>query len=80
MFLLKKPTALTDEYEKKMLSGLKKRIKSGREHNKIHKELSDDAKSILLPNWDKENPDESILKQLLISEPAVLKHLNGQTS
>lgn len=76
MFLLKKPTALTDEYEKKMLSKLIKRVKSGRESNNVHIELSDDAKSILLPNWNTENPDESILKQLLISEPEDLTHLN----
>lgn len=76
MFVLKKPTALTDEYEKKMLYELIGRIKSGRESNNVHIELSADAKNILLPNWNTENPDESILKQLLISEPEDLTHLN----
>lgn len=76
MFILKKPTVLTDEYEKMMLSGLITRIKSGRKSNSSHIELSADAKNILMPNWNTENPDQSILKQLLISEPIELMHLN----
>lgn len=76
MFSLKKPTVLMDEYERTMLDGLIERIKSGRESNNIHIELSADAKNILMPNWDTENPDVSILKKLLISEPVELKSYN----
>lgn len=75
MFVLKKPTALSDEFEKEMIDGLKKRIQFGREHNNVHVELSADAKNILLPNWNTDEPDISILKQLLVYEPVDLKDL-----
>lgn len=76
MFVLTKPTALTDEYEDEMLSGLVKRIKSGKKFGNNKIELSDDAKYILLPDWNTDNPDCTILKKLLVSEPEDLKKLN----
>ncbi|TWV11242.1 hypothetical protein FQ707_11180 [Bacteroidaceae bacterium HV4-6-C5C] len=77
MFVLKKPTAaLSNEYKNKILQGLIGRVKSGRESNNAHIELSTDAKNILLPNWNTDNPNASILEQLLISEPVDLKNLN----
>ena len=78
MFVLKIPTALSDEFEKEMIDGLKKRIQFGREHNNVHVELSADAKNILLPNWNTDEPDISILKQLLVYEPVDLKDLNDR--
>lgn len=76
MFVLKKPTNIKTDYKKRLLDGLIDRVKSGREHNKVHIELSDAAKNILLPDWNTVKPDDSILKNLLVYEPVDLKILN----
>lgn len=71
-------SALKKEYVEKYIVGLKNRISNGvivkKKDGRTNKSyiLSNAAKDILLPN----NSDESILKELLDSEPVVLKELN----
>lgn len=71
-----------NDYVTRYIGDLKNRISNGvvvkKKDGSIDKTyiLSDEAKEILLPNWNTQNPDESILKGLLISEPVALKTLN----
>lgn len=65
-----------DAYANRILPGLIKRIINGR-MSKGHKyKLSYKAKDILLPAWKTKKPDETILKELLISEPKRLSELS----
>lgn len=78
MLKLEKPVWFHSEYERTMLDGLVGRIKNGRQHNKHPRTLSSKAKEILLPGWNTDSADTSILKKLLISEPKALKKLNDK--
>lgn len=70
--------SLKKEYANRFLDKLAERVKNGvRDKNGLHV-LSTEVKDILLPRWDTETPDKSILKKLLVSEPEALKRLNDQ--
>lgn len=81
LFKLRIPSkALKDEYADRFLDALVERVKNGvawTENGKAKTcKLSDKAKDILLPKWNTANPNNRVLKQLLISEPIALKKLN----
>lgn len=71
---------LKDEYVRRYLDKLVNRVKDGVVEKKDGKnnvyQLSDEAKDILLPQWNTAKPNTSILRRLLISEPHALKKLN----
>lgn len=75
LFLLDKPKAYESQYLKDMKDGLISRIINGVGTKNTHK-LSDAAKNILLPKWDTDNRDTSIIEKLLIAEPEELIQLN----
>lgn len=74
--------ALKEEFAKRFLDDLVERVKNGviekKKDGSVKKQysLSDKAKEILLPGWNTSDPDDSILKNLLIYEPEPLKSLN----
>lgn len=59
-----------NDYKDKFLMGLVKRVQKGK--------LSKKAKKVLLPDWDTDSPNTSILEDLLILEPEPLKNLNDR--
>ena len=71
---------LPKEFEKEYLDMIKpdliNRIRHGHVYNGKKYEFSSKVKEILLPGWNTETPDDSIVKQLLIAEPENLKKLN----
>lgn len=77
MWKLDKPSKETqDDYVDLILPGLAERIAKGVEDRGRHEELADEAKDILMPNWndaDKSRWNTSHLKALLINEPADLE-------
>lgn len=74
---LRIPSAdLKEEYAKRYLNSLVKRIKEGVKYNNSFYVLSPEAKDILLPRWNTPEPDNSRLKKLLVNEPVALKRLN----
>jgi hypothetical protein len=75
MFQLdKQPKKVEEEYIKRFLPKLEERIKNGSKGIKLNCR----QKSVLLPNWRTDKPDESILKKLLIGQPKEIKDLNDQ--
>lgn len=75
MFQLDKlPTVVEDEYIRRFLPKLENRIKNGNKDSR----LSCKQKSVLLPKWKEELPDETILKKLLVGNPNEIKSLNDE--
>lgn len=74
MLKLEKPSqTVRDEYARKILPALIKRIKNGVPENGARLILTDDAKAVLLPDWKLDNPnDTDKLKRLLTNEPSEL--------
>lgn len=75
LFFLDKPKAYEKQYLNEMKDGLIDRIKNGVGKKKKYK-LSKAAKTILLPDWETDKPDTSIIERLLIAEPEELILLN----
>lgn len=80
MLKLEKPSqAVRNEYFRKLKPSLVKRIKYGVPQDGSGFILSDNAKKVLLPDWNTDNPQQTgRLKELLISEPADLERLEQQ--
>lgn len=74
MFYLELPKKYEREYLNCMKDGLISRICEGVGSSKIR--LTTREKSILLPKWNTDNPDTTIIERLLIAEPKELKSLN----
>lgn len=74
MLKLEKPSqAVRDEYVRKLMPALIKRIKYGVPYDGTGVVLADNAKAVLLPDWASDNPkDTDRLKKLLVNEPADL--------
>lgn len=73
MLTLELPTNTTKQlYKDRFLKYTVKRIKGELKGRK----LSDSAKEILLPKWNTDTPDTSVLENLLTAEPVALKKLN----
>lgn len=74
LFLDMPSETLKKEYKSKFLGFIVERIKGGTGRRK----LSDAAREILLPRWNTDTPDTSILEELLVAEPKRLKELNDE--
>lgn len=74
LFYLNLPKRYEQTYLNSMKDGLLSRICDGVGSSKIS--LTKREKSILLPKWNTDNPDTSIVERLLIAEPRELKSLN----
>lgn len=75
MLKLRMPTDETKrEYKKRFLNPIAERIKGNLKGRKI----SDAARDILLPGWNTQTPDTSVLEILLLSEPEELKRRNDE--
>lgn len=74
LFYLELPKKYEQTYLNSMKDGLLSRISDGVGSGKTS--LTKDEKSILLPKWNTDNPDTSIIEKLLIAEPKELKSLN----
>jgi len=74
LFLDMPSEKLKKEYKGKFLRFIVERIKKGTGKRK----LSDAAREILLPRWNTDHPDTSILEELLVAEPKRLKELNDE--
>lgn len=74
MLILEKPSQMVrNEYVRKLLPALIKRIKSGVPSDGTGTVLADSAKAVLLPDWNVDKPFHTQrLKNLLASEPAGL--------
>lgn len=77
LFFLDKPKAYEKQYLNEMKEGLVERIRKGVGKDKKY-ELSNDAKAILLPDWNTDKPNTSIIERLLIAEPEELIKLNDK--
>ncbi len=79
MLKLEKPSqTVRDEYARKLMPALIKRIKYGVPYDGTGVVLADNAKAVLLPDWASDKPkDTKRLKKLLISEPADLVTLEN---
>ena len=77
MLKLDKPSqAIREEYFRKLIPLLIKRIKYGVPHDGTGIVLSNNAKAVLLPDWYADQPQQTNrLKDLLTSEPAALEKL-----
>ena len=76
---LRIPSAtLKDEYANRYLDDLVKRVKNGVTIEGTLRELSREAKDILLPRWNTASPNKDVLRKLLVSEPKALKKLNDE--
>lgn len=66
---LRIPSAtLKDEYANRYLDDLVERVKNGVTIDGTLRELSREAKDILLPRWNTTTPKKDVLRKLLISE------------
>ncbi|MBO5631784.1 MAG: hypothetical protein J5965_22175, partial [Aeriscardovia sp.] len=74
LFLNMPSETLKKDYKKKFLGDIVKRVKGELGGRK----LSDAAREILLPHWNTDHPDTSILEELLVTEPKRLKELNDE--
>ena len=76
---LRIPSAtLKDEYANRYLDKLVDRVKNGVTIDGTLRELSREAKDILLPRWNTTSPNKDVLRKLLVSEPKALKKLNDE--
>ena len=71
-------SVLKKEYADRYLDDLVKRVKNGVTIDGTLRELSREAKDILLPRWNTTSPNKDVLRKLLISEPKALKKLNDE--
>ena len=80
MLKLDKPSQkVRDDYERKLLPALIKRIKNGVPYENPTTQLTANAKAVLLPDWNTDNPKETDrLRNLLVSEPEVLVRLEKE--
>ncbi|MBP5505208.1 MAG: hypothetical protein J6X89_03805 [Bacteroidales bacterium] len=80
MLKLEKPSQkVRDDYARKLLPALIKRIKNGVPYENPATQLSANAKAVLLPDWNLDKPKETDrLKNLLVSEPAELVRLEKE--
>jgi hypothetical protein len=74
MLKLDKPSQkVIDDYSRKLMPALIKRIKFGVPYDGSGIVLANSAKAVLLPDWDSETPQNTDrLEKLLVSEPADL--------
>lgn len=77
LFFLDKPKAYEGQYLKEMKDNLVKRIINGVGEGE-KQSLTDDAKNILLPDWNTESPNTNNVERLLIAEPKELIQLNNR--
>lgn len=71
-------SVLKKEYADRYLDDLVKRVKNGVTIDGTLRELSREAKDILLPRWNTASPNKDVLRKLLVSEPKALKKLNDE--
>lgn len=71
-------SVLKKEYADRYLDDLVKRVKNGVTIDGTLRELSREAKDILLPRWNTTSPNKDVLRKLLVSEPKALKKHNDE--